>query len=90
LDRRYAPRFEGAAFETSDKTASLRYIPFMPAKVVYPPLIRPKGLRGTVPLKAIRKAVREVVEMEKNDPAAYKAMVKRNAHRKIRIVPDRG
>jgi len=62
----------------------------MPAKVIYPPLIRSKGLRGTVPLKAIRKAVREVVDMEKNDPAAYKAMVKRNAHRIIRIVPDRG
>ena len=56
----------------------------------YRPLIRPKGLRGTVPVKEIRKAVREVMEMEKNDPAAYEAMVKRNAHRKIRIVPDRG
>jgi hypothetical protein len=62
----------------------------MPARTPYPPLIRPKGLRGTVPLKEIRRAVREVQEMKKNDPAAYEAMVKRNAHRKIRIVPDRG
>ena len=62
----------------------------MPARTPYPPLIRPKGLRGTVPLKAIRKAVREVLDMKKNDPAAYGAMVKRNAHRQIRIVPDRG
>ena len=62
----------------------------MPAKVIYPPLIRPKGLRGTVPVKDIRKAVREVLELEKNDPAAYEALIKKHAHRKIRIVPDRG
>jgi hypothetical protein len=62
----------------------------MPAKVTYPPLIRPKGLRGTVPLKEIHRAVREVLELEKNDPAAYEAMIKRNANVKIRIVPDRG
>ena len=85
-----APRFEAAAFETSDKIQSLRYIGSMPAKVSYPPLIRPKGLRGTVPVKDIRKAVREVLEMEKNDPAAYEALIKKHAHRKIRIVPDRG
>ena len=87
MDRRYAPHFKGTAFETSDKTASLRYIASMPAKVKYPPLIRRKGLRGTVPLSVIRKAVRKVVEMEKNDPAAYAAMVKRNAHKIVRIVP---
>jgi hypothetical protein len=62
----------------------------MPAKVIYPPLIRPKGLRGTVPLKAIRKAVREVVELEKNDPVAFEALIKKHAHREIIIVPDRG
>jgi len=61
----------------------------MPAKA-YRPIIRPKGLRGTVPIEEIRRAVREVKEMRKKDPAAYAAMVKRNAHRKIRIVPDRG
>jgi hypothetical protein len=61
----------------------------VPAKA-YRPIIHPKGLRGTVPVEEIRRAVREVREMEKNDPAAYAAMVKRNAHRKIIIVPDRG
>jgi len=81
--------FEGAVFETSDKIEPLNYIPIMPAKA-YRPIIRPKGLRGTVPVEEIRRAVREVKEMEKNDPAAYAAMVKRNANRKIRIVPDRG
>ena len=59
----------------------------MPAKVKYPPLIRRKNLRGTVPLSVIRKAVRKVVEMRKNDPTAYEAMVKRNAHKIVRIVP---
>jgi hypothetical protein len=43
-----------------------------------------------VPVEEIRRAVREVKEMRKKDPAGYAAMVKRNAHRKIRIVPDRG
>lgn len=62
----------------------------MPSKVIYPPLIRPKGLRGTVPLKAIRKAVREVVDLEKNDPAAFEALIKKHSHREIIIVPDRG
>jgi hypothetical protein len=61
----------------------------MPANA-YRPIIRPKGLRGTVPVEEIRKAVREVKEMRKKDPVAYAAMVKRNAHRKIIIVPDRG
>jgi hypothetical protein len=37
----------------------------MPAKVKYPPLVRWKTLRGTVPLSVIRKAVRKVVDMEK-------------------------
>ena len=87
MDRRCAPRFEGAPFETSDKTAYLRYIALMPAKVKYPPLIRRKNLRGTVPLSVIRKAVRKVVAMRNNDPIAYEAMVKRNAHKIVRIVP---
>jgi len=59
----------------------------MLAKVSYPPIIRPKWLRGTVPLKAIRKAVWEVRELKKNDPAAYEAMVKKNANTIVRIVP---
>jgi bifunctional N-acetylglucosamine-1-phosphate-uridyltransferase/glucosamine-1-phosphate-acetyltransferase GlmU-like protein len=59
----------------------------MPARIPYPPLIRPKNLRGTVPTKAIRKAVRELVAMRKNDPIAYEALIKKNAHRVIRIVP---
>ena len=42
---------------------------------------------GTVPLKNFRKAVREVREMKKNDPAAYEAMVKRYANTIVRIVP---
>jgi len=87
LDRRCAPRFEAATFETSDKTGRRRYIPSMPAKVKYPPLIRRKNLRGTVPLSVIRKAVRKVVAMRNNDPIAYEAMVKRNAHKIVRIVP---
>ena len=66
----------------------------MPAKPVngkgYRPIIFPKNPRTTVPVERIREAVRKVKEMEKNDPAAYEAMVKRNAHRKIMIVPDRG
>ena len=53
----------------------------------YRPIIRPKNLRGTVPLKNIRKAVREVREMKKNDPVAYEAMVKRYANTIVRIVP---
>ncbi len=84
-----APHFEGACLETSDKFEPLNYIPCMPAKA-YRPIIRPKGLHGTVPIEEIRRAVREVKEMRKNDPAAHAAMVKRNAHRKIIIVPDRG
>ena len=79
--------FEVAPFETSDKPEPFLYIPNMPAKVSYPPLIRPKWLHGTVPLKTIRKAVRQVVEMRKNDPVAYKAMVKRHANTIVRIVP---
>jgi hypothetical protein len=56
----------------------------------YRPIIFPKNPRTTVPVEAMRKAVRHVKEMRENDPAAYEAMVKRNAHRKIIIVPDRG
>jgi hypothetical protein len=79
--------FGEAAFEASDKTASLRYTASMPAKVKYPPLIRRRNPRTSVPVKQIREAVRKVVEMEKNDPAAYEAMVKRNANKIVRIVP---
>ncbi len=59
----------------------------MSARTPYPPLIRPKNLRGTVPLSTLRKAVREVVAMRKNDPVAYEALIKKNAGRVIRIVP---
>jgi len=52
--------------------------------------IRPKGLREAVPIEEMRKALREVKELRKKDPAAHAAMVKRNAHRRIMIVPDRG
>jgi len=61
----------------------------MPVKA-YRRTIRPKVLRGTVPIEELRKALREVKEMRKKDPVAYAAMVKRNAHRNIMIVPDRG
>jgi hypothetical protein len=73
--------------ETRDKTASVRYIGSMPAKAKYPPLIRRRNPRTSVPVKQIREAVRKVVEMEKNDPVAYEAMVKRNAHKIVCIVP---
>ena len=73
----------------SDKTGPLRYIPSMPAKA-YRRIIRPKGLHEAVPIEEMRKALREVKELRKKDPAAHAAMVKRNAHRKIMIVPDRG
>ena len=61
----------------------------MPAKA-YRRSIRPNGVRETVPIDEMRKALREVKELRKKDPAAHAAMVKRNAHRKIIIVPDRG
>ena len=61
----------------------------MPAKA-YRRSIRPMGLRGAVPIEEMRKALREVKELRKKDPAAHAAMVKRNAHRNIMIVPDRG
>jgi hypothetical protein len=59
----------------------------MPAKVKYPPLIRPKNPRTSVPVKQIRDAVRKVMDMKKNDPAAYEAMVKKNENTVIRLVP---
>jgi hypothetical protein len=62
----------------------------MPAKVSakgYRPIIRPKNLRTSVPKKQIRDAVRKVWEMEKNDPAAYEAMVKKHENTVIRLVP---
>ncbi|MGA3171386.1 MAG: hypothetical protein ABSE62_10260 [Chthoniobacteraceae bacterium] len=71
----------------SDKAKAFHYIASMAANAKYPPLIRRKNLRGTVPLSVIRKAVRKVVELEKSDPAAYEAMVKRNARKIVRIVP---
>ncbi len=40
-----------------------------------------------MPKKNFRKAVREVRELKKNDPAAYEAMVKRYANTIVRIVP---
>ncbi|MGA3172149.1 MAG: hypothetical protein ABSE62_14175 [Chthoniobacteraceae bacterium] len=61
----------------------------MPANA-YRRIIRPKGPRETVPIEEMRKALREVKEMRKKDPVAHAAMVKRNAHRNIMIVPDRG
>jgi hypothetical protein len=60
----------------------------MPAKRKrYRPIIFPKNPHTSVPVEQIRKAVREVVEMEKNDPAAYAAMVKKYANTVVRIVP---
>jgi hypothetical protein len=53
----------------------------------YRPIIRPKNLRTTVPKRNIRKAVREVSEMRKNDPAAYAAMLKKYENTVVRIVP---
>jgi len=58
----------------------------MPAKG-YRPIIRPKNLRTSVPKKQIRDAVRKIRDMEKNDPAAYEAMVKKHANTVIRLVP---
>jgi len=71
--------------EMSDKPRIFPYIPPMPTKG-YRPIIRPKNLRGTVPIEAIRKAVREVREL-RNDPDGYRAMVKRYANTVVRIVP---
>jgi bifunctional N-acetylglucosamine-1-phosphate-uridyltransferase/glucosamine-1-phosphate-acetyltransferase GlmU-like protein len=53
----------------------------------YRPIIRPKNLRTTVPKKNFRKAVREVREMEKNDPVGYAAMLKKYENTVVRIVP---
>ena len=58
----------------------------MPAKG-YRPIIRPKNLRTSVPKKQIRDAVRKIRDMEKNDPAAYEAMVKKHENTVIRLVP---
>ena len=41
----------------------------------------------SVPKKQIRDAVRKIVEMEKNDPAAYEAMLKKHENTVILIVP---
>ena len=62
----------------------------MPAKVSangYRPIIRPKNLRTSVPKKQIRDAVRKVWEMEKNDPAAYEAWLKKHENTVVRLVP---
>jgi len=58
----------------------------MPAKG-YRPIIRPKNLRTSVPKKQIRDAVRKIRDMEKNDPTAYEAMVKKHENTVIRLVP---
>ena len=58
----------------------------MPAKG-YRPIIRPKNLRTSVPKKQIRDAVRRVWEMEKNDPAAYEAWLKKHENTVVRLVP---
>ncbi len=58
----------------------------MPAKG-YRAIIRPKNLRTSVPKKQIRDAVRKVMDMKKNDPAAYEAMVKKHENTVIRLVP---
>ena len=62
----------------------------MPAKVSakgYRPIIRPKNLRTSVPKKQIRDAVRKAWEMEKNDPAAYEAWLKKHENTVVRLVP---
>jgi hypothetical protein len=59
----------------------------MPAKAKYPPLIRPKNPRTSVPVKQIRDAVRKIVEMKKNDPAAYEAWLKKHENTVVRLVP---
>jgi len=40
-----------------------------------------------VPKKNFRKAVREVRDMEKNDPVGYAAMLKKYENTVVRIVP---
>ncbi len=40
-----------------------------------------------MPLKNIREAVREVVEMRENDPVGYAAMLKKYENTVVRIVP---
>jgi hypothetical protein len=79
-----------AAAETSDKPGPFPYTPSMPAKVSakgYRPIIRPKNLRTSVPKKQIRDAVKKVWEMEKNDPAAYEAWLKKHENTVVRLVP---
>ena len=53
----------------------------------YRPIIRPKNLRTSVPKKQISDAVRKVMDMKKNDPAAYKAWLKKHENTVVRLVP---
>ena len=55
-------------------------------KTAYPPIIEPR-LRTSVPRRAIRAAVKQMANLRKNDPAAYRALIQRTAHQTIRIVP---
>jgi hypothetical protein len=50
---------------------------------------RPIILKGRNPsrVRAIQKAVEEMVALRKTDPIAYRAFLKKHAHREVRIVP---
>lgn len=62
-------------------------MPAKPSAKGYPPIIRPKNLRTSVPKKQIRDAVRKIRDMERNDPAAYEAWLKKHENTVVRLVP---
>ena len=68
---------------STDEHAALRYIPSM-AQTAFRPII----LKGRNPSRqrAIQKAVDELAALRKTDPAAYRAFLKKHAHREVRIV----
>ena len=69
----------------TDDRIPMRYAPTMPVVKKRPVILSLP--RKSPHSKAIAKAVRELADLRKNDPRAYKALMKKSAGRTVNIVP---
>ena len=54
-------------------------------KTAYPPVVRP-FVRTDAKAQRISRAVKDLAALRERDPAAYRALIQKHAHRQVRIV----
>jgi hypothetical protein len=70
---------------STDEKTGMRYSPIMPATKTRPTILFPR--RRSPHRKAIAKAVQELADLRKNDPTAYRELIKKYEGQTVRIVP---